>query len=93
LPTYNEYWDFIQSDTRIIATENLFPISPIDSVNILGNVWEITEPEHGNQIRLAGGSIFCSPTTCHGTQRDRELIVDKETGNIHIGFSVVTEKK
>lgn len=91
LPTYDEYWELIQSDTRLVATANLYPISPVDSVNILGNVWEITEPVDGAQIRLAGGSIFCSPTTCHGTQRDRELVVDKETGNIHIGFSVVVE--
>jgi len=40
---------------------------------------------------LAGGSLFCSKDTCHGTQKDRELYVDKETGNIHIGFSVLTQ--
>ena len=44
-----------------------------------------------DQIRLAGGSLFCSIDTRHGTQEDRELYVDKETGNIHIGFSILTE--
>ena len=42
-------------------------------------------------MRLAGGSLFCSIDTCHGTQQERELYVDKETGNIHIGFSILTE--
>ena len=40
-------------------------------------------------VRLAGGSLFCSVNSCLGTVKDRELIVDKETGNIHIGFSVI----
>lgn len=89
LPTYDEYWDLTKNDTRTIVTDNQFPISPVDSVNIIGNVWEITEPVNSEQVRLAGGSLFCSEKTCHGTQKDRELFVDKETGNIHIGFSVV----
>ena len=38
------------------------------------------------EIRLAGGSYLSSIDTCHGTQEDRELFVDKETGNIHIGL-------
>ena len=48
-------------------------------------------PKNSDQVRLAGGSLFCSRDTCHGTQEDRELYVDKETGNIHIGFSILTE--
>ena len=35
--------------------------------------------------------IYCSIDTCYGTQEERELYVDKETGNIHIGFSILTE--
>jgi hypothetical protein len=92
LPTYDEYWEMVKSDKRKMATENMYPISPVDEVNIVGNVWEITEPTEGEQIRLAGGSIFCSPTSCYGTERSRMLEVDKETGNIHIGFSVVMEE-
>ena len=60
-------------------------------VNVVGNVWDITETINSDKVRLAGGSLFCSRDTCHGTQKDRELYVDKETGNIHIGFSVLTQ--
>ena len=91
LPTYDQYWQLISSDDRLIVSDNIYPISSVESVNIIGNVWDITEPINSNQIRLAGGSLFCSIDTCHGTQEDRELFVDKETGNIHIGFSILTE--
>jgi hypothetical protein len=91
LPTYEQYWELVSSDDRLIVSDNMYPISSVESVNIIGNVWDITEPINSNQIRLAGGSLFCSIDTCHGTQEDRELYVDKETGNIHIGFSILTE--
>ena len=91
LPTYDQYWQLVSSDDRLIVSDNMYPISSVESVNIIGNVWDITEPINSNQIRLAGGSLFCSIDTCHGTQEDRELFVDKETGNIHIGFSILTE--
>jgi len=89
LPTYEEYWKFVANDHRVIVSDNTLPISPVDSVSVVGNVWDITAPINSEQIRLAGGSLFCSPNTCHGTQKDRELYVDKETGNINCGFSVV----
>ena len=91
LPTYNQYWELVSSDERLIVSDNMYPISSVESVNIIGNVWDITEPKNSDQVRLAGGSLFCSIDTCHGTQEDRELYVDKETGNIHIGFSILTE--
>ena len=91
LPTYDQYWQLVSSDDRLIVSDNIYPISSVESVNIIGNVWDITEPINSDQIRLAGGSLFCSIDTCHGTQEDRELFVDKETGNIHIGFSILTE--
>ena len=91
LPTYKQYWKLVSSDDRLIVSDNKYPISPVDEVNIVGNVWDITEPVNSDQVRLAGGSLFCSIDTCHGTQEDRELYVDKETGNIHIGFSVLSE--
>ena len=91
LPTYKQYWELVSSDDRLIVSDNMYPISSVESVNIIGNVWDITEPINSDQIRLAGGSLFCSIDTCHGTQEDRELYVDKETGNIHIGFSILTE--
>ena len=54
-------------------------------------VWDITLTENiKGEIRLAGGSYLCSPSTCHGTQPDRELFVDKETANTHISFAVYT---
>lgn len=91
LPTYEQYWKLVSSDERLIVSDNKYPISPVEEVNIIGNVWDITEPINSDQVRLAGGSLFCSIDTCHGTQEDRELYVDKETGNIHIGFSVLRE--
>jgi hypothetical protein len=89
LPTYEQYWDLISNDRRKIVTENKMPISLASQVNILGNVWEITSSKRGNEVRLAGGSLFCSPNTCHGTSKERELFVDQQTGNIHIGFAVL----
>jgi len=89
LPSYNEYWDLVKNDKRIIVSDNKFPISEIDTVNIVGNVWDITKNKSNDKVRLAGGSLFCSEKTCHGTIKERELFVDKETGNINIGFSVI----
>ena len=89
LPSYEEYWKLVAQDERTIVSDNSLPISPVDSVNVVGNVWDITAPVKGSAIRLAGGSLFSSPNTCHGTQKARELYVDKTTGNLHCGFSVV----
>jgi len=89
LPTYEEYWKIVANDKRKIVFDNKFPISPTNSVNVVGNVWDITEPINYPKIRLAGGSLFCSESTCHGTQKDRELYVDPETGNYNVGFSVL----
>jgi len=89
LPTYREYWDIVKNDNRIIVSENKLPISEIDKVNIVGNVWDITQVEVDESVRLAGGSLFCSKETCHGTVKERALFVDRYTGNIHIGFSVI----
>ena len=91
LPTYEEYWNIVEDDDRLIVSDNLYPILPVNDVNVVGNVWDITEPINSNKVRLAGGSIFCSIDTCHGTQKDRELFIDKETGNIHVGFSILTK--
>ena len=89
LPTYKEYWELIKSDNRPIITNNNQPISTINEANILGNVWEITATTIGDSTRLAGGSFFCSKETCHGTSIKRKLYVDKQTGNIHIGFTII----
>ena len=91
LPTYEQYWDIVDDDDRLIVSDNLYPILPVIDVNVVGNVWDITKPINSNKVRLAGGSIFCSIDTCHGTQKDRELFIDKETGNIHVGFSILTK--
>jgi hypothetical protein len=89
LPTYDEYWELVKNDSRVIVSDNKFPISRIDAVNIVGNVWDITEIGKDNSVRLAGGSLFCSATTCNGTSKERKLFVDRETGNINVGFCVV----
>ena len=77
----------VKADTRIIVSDNKSPISEVNTVNIIGNVWDITK--NNDKVRLAGGSLFCSESTCHGTIKERELFVAKETGNINIGFSVM----
>lgn len=89
LPTYNEYWEIVKNDDRMVVSENKLPISEVAKVNIVGNVWDITKNKNSELVRLAGGSLFCSKNTCHGTTKERELYVDKETANIHIGFSVM----
>ena len=91
LPTYEKYWEIVKNDKRPIVSDNKSPISSVEKVNIVGNVWDLTQTINFDKVRLAGGSLFCSKDTCHGTQKDRELYVDKETGNIHIGFSVLTQ--
>ena len=88
LPTYDQYWDAVKNDKRTVVSESN-SIKEINNVNIVGNVWDITLTENiKGEIRLAGGSYLCSPSTCHGTQPDRELFVDKETANTHISFAV-----
>lgn len=89
LPNYDEYWTLIKQDTRLVVSDQIMPISTLDSVNILGNVWEITTSTLGNEIRLAGGSYLCSVGSCNGTVKERSLFVDKETGNSHISFAVI----
>lgn len=90
LPSYDEYWELIKNDKRIVVSDNKLPISDVNTVNVLGNVWDITSTERDDGfIKLAGGSLFCSKNTCNGTVKERKLYVDKETGNYHIGFCVV----
>ena len=71
LPTYDEYWEIVKNDHRTIVSENILPISNVDEVNIIGNVWDITEIENKESVRLAGGSLFCSVDSCLGTVKDR----------------------
>ncbi len=89
LPSYQEYWDLANFDKKKII-KNDRQIYEANEVNIIGNVWDITTTEKGNgDIRLAGGSFLCNVTTCDGTNPSRVLYVDKTTGNINIGFSVL----
>lgn len=89
LPSYDQYWELVRGDNRKIVFNNNAPISDVDKVNLIGNVWEIPASEEGGDIRLAGGSLFRSISTCDGTSEERVLFVDQETGNIHIGFAVI----
>jgi formylglycine-generating enzyme required for sulfatase activity len=91
LPSYEEYWELVKADKRDTVTDNKNQISEPENVNIVGNVWEITSTFQQDGVRLAGGSLFCSVNTCHGTAPERELYVNKETGNIHIGFAVLNK--
>lgn len=91
LPTYDEYWDVVKTDNRPVIANGNGKISEVKDVNVIGNVWDIVYSNKSDSVRLAGGSLFCSPNTCHGTVKQRELYVDKETANVHIGFSVVAQ--
>ena len=89
LPSYEEYWTLAENDKRHINQDS-DRIYRLSQSNIVGNTWEITRTEDRKGfIRLAGGSYLCNANTCNGTQPSRELFVDKETGNTHIGFSVI----
>lgn len=88
LPDYENYWQLASIDTRPINFASN-TILPIDQVNILGNIWELTTPGKYGNIRLAGGSYLCDKNTCNGTSKDRELLIDKITGNSHIGIAVI----
>ncbi|WP_422106273.1 SUMF1/EgtB/PvdO family nonheme iron enzyme [Winogradskyella sp.] len=88
LPNYQKFWEHAWQDKRKINTNNK-AIKPVANSNLIGNVWDITEPIKGEQIRLAGGSYLCDESTCNGRDPYRELYVDKMTGNTHIGFSVL----
>lgn len=86
IPDYQFYWDNTSSDLPINISSTI--ILPSDQMNLVGNVWEITTPDRLGRIRLAGGSYLCNPNTCNGSDYNRELFVDVETGNSHIGFAV-----
>jgi len=88
LPNYQSYWELTQSDQRAI-NENSPDILPLDQVNLVGNLWEITKPDALGRIRLAGGSYLCNKNSCNGTSPDRQLYVDKITGNVHISFAIL----
>jgi len=89
LPSYEEFWKLTGSDHRPIV-ESAPKILPLRQVNIVGNVWDITRTQRYNEeIRLAGGSYLCNKNTCNGTSPERELFVDKMTGNTHISFSII----
>jgi len=45
LPSYDKYWKLIKEDNRKVIADNNAPISSINEVNILGNVWELTQLE------------------------------------------------
>lgn len=89
LPAYSDYWKYTRLDNRVIIKEDS-EIYAVIEVNTIGNVWDITTTHNSiEHIRLAGGSYLCSPLSCDGTNPDRELYIDKITGNTHIGFSVI----
>lgn len=88
IPTYEEYWRLAEKDTKPINMNSPL-ILPINQCNIIGNVWEITEADDIGNVRLAGGSYLCNVNTCNGSSYDRELIVDKITGNSHIGLALI----
>ena len=52
LPTYEEYWKLVSLDDRLIVSDNMYPISAVKSVNIVGNVWDISEPVSYTHLTL-----------------------------------------
>ena len=88
LPTYEEYWKAVAHDDRSIVMNNTQMLQ-VAEVNVVGNTWDITTTQNSRaEIRLAGGSYLCAPTTCNGTDPGRTLFVSPDTGNTHISFSV-----
>ena len=88
LPDYEQYWEAAKDDQRGIVMNNT-QILPVADVNVVGNTWDITTTRNfGGEIRLAGGSYLCAPSTCNGTDPERTLFVSADTGNTHISFSV-----
>lgn len=88
IPDYKTYWEIACRDKKPI-NKGTISILPTDQVNIVGNVWELTTPDALGRIRLAGGSYLCNDDTCNGTDKNRQLYVDPETGNCHIGLAVI----
>lgn len=88
LPSYKTYWQLTKNDPRPI-NENSPSILPLDQVNLVGNLWEITKPDVLGRVRLAGGSYLCNENSCNGTSPDRVLHVDQITGNVHISFAII----
>lgn len=90
IPSYEQYWKWVANDDRAynISTTQIFELGVS---NIVGNVWEITQPDAAGQIRLAGGSYLCDEKTCSGFSPDRVLYVDRTTGNSHIGMVVMVK--
>ena len=88
LPSYEQYWDWAQNDSRPI-NYNTYRIVANNEANVIGNVWDLTKSVKGDEVRLAGGSFLCSENTCNGILEKRVLYVDKTTANSHISFSIV----
>jgi len=86
IPSYEFFWENSHSQLPININSPL--ILPTEQMNLVGNVWEITTPDKLGRVRLAGGSYLCNPNTCNGSDYNRELFVDVETGNSHIGFAI-----
>lgn len=91
LPSYAEYWELVKADKRPIVSMET-DIIDASQANIVGNVWEITQTQNGlGEVRLAGGSFLCTPSTCDGTNPERKLFVSQDTGNLNIGFAVFSD--
>ena len=88
IPSYKDYWKYTSKDQRSINV-NSPAILNASQVNLIGNVWELTQLDEEGRVRLAGGSYLCDKNTCNGTEIDRVLYVDPTTGNSHIGLAVV----
>ncbi len=88
LPDYDAFWLAAEADKRPVIMNNTRLMGTTD-ISIVGNTWDLTTSENTRgEIRLAGGSYLCAPTTCNGTNPERTLYVSKDTGNSHISFSV-----
>lgn len=88
IPTYEAYWELTAAAEGQINSGSL-QILPIDQCHIIGNTWEITQPDGYGRIRIAGGSYLCNKNTCNGTSPKRKLHIDSITGNSHIGFAII----
>ena len=69
LPSYEEYWKLVAQDERTIVSDNRLPISPVDSVNVVGNVWDITAPVNGSVFDWQVVRCFVLPIPVMGLKK------------------------